>query len=273
MMTMDKMSLVSVSLRLIYLNLNRHNIVSIILTLFFNFGSIFLYYYLLLVLRGTGSVYYVRNVDTPTSEPSVSMSPSSRPSDNPSAVPSTSMPSQSPVTSVPTANPSTSPPSYTPSIVPTMSDPSLNTEKGSDSEDSSGFETLYIILIIIFGGAMVVFLSIYLYGILKRLLERKLESNMNPDHDPAPVTAEVQVIPPLRSQESVVTPRNNLPNIASVFAIEQITPSPKKKKKKKKNNNTPGTGTSSSSVAVAAVLPFATHVSDHIPVAELEEMV
>jgi hypothetical protein len=106
---------------------------------------------------------------------------------------------------------------------------------------------IVIVMSLVFGGAIVVYLSVQLYVLAVRALGRKLESDMSP------VVAEVEVI----SQE-VVTPRNNSSTIASVFSIEQITPSPKKKKKKRSN----------SSSSVTSVLPFATHVSDHIPVAE-----
>lgn len=120
---------------------------------------------------------------------------------------------------------------------------------------------------------MVACLSFYLYGNVKRLMEKKLESSMSP------VTAEIYLVPPPRSLSAgIVTPRNNsLSNMASVIAIEEVTPSPKKKKKNR-SANSDSDGDAAAAVgggsrSVAAVLPFATHVSDHIPVAELEEEV
>ena len=122
---------------------------------------------------------------------------------------------------------------------------------------------------------MVACLSFYLYGNVKRLMEKKLESSMSP------VTAEIYLVPPPRSLSAgIVTPRNNsLSNMASVIAIEEVTPSPKKKKKNRSaNSDSDGDAAAAAAVgggsrSVAAVLPFATHVSDHIPVAELEEEV
>jgi hypothetical protein len=86
----------------------------------------------------------------------------------------------------------------------------------------------------------------HLYIKAKKLWEHKVEGDMSP------VVAEVQLVSP-----AVVTPRHrgdDVSHIASVYAIEQVTPSPKKKKR---GGN-----------SVTPVLPFATHVSDHVPVAE-----
>lgn len=223
-----------------------------------------------MILHDEGSVYYIRNVDAPTSEPSLSLAPSSIPSPHPSAEPSTSSPTGAPVTSSPSAVPSTSVPShFLPSAVPTRA-PNVFDPSAFSSSSTSDLDLtlLYIVIAVIFGGVVLVFLSLKLCGIAKRQIEKKLESSLCPE----PVVAEVYVL-----NAPVISPSNSLPNvnIASVASIEQVTPAPSpQKKKKKKLRNSTSTSTSANSTrssnSVSAVLPFATHVSDHVPVAELE---
>ena len=185
--------------------------------------------------RNSGSVYYFENVDTPTSAPSISVAPSSQPSGNPSCFPTTSIPTTSPVTSAPTQAPSSSPPTLLPSQSPTI----LPTNEAfiPSHDGSSSNSILYIVLPAVFFGGIITYLILHLYAVIRRgcLQNRSINT---------PVVAEVEVL----SRHSNF-PANPLPNIASVYAIEQITPRERK-------------------TSVSTVFPFATHVGDHVPEAE-----
>lgn len=196
----------------------------------------------------SGSIYYVPNVDVPTSAPSLSTRPSSLPSNEPSSYPSTGMPSSSPVTSCPSRMPVTSRPSSSPSavptVVPTTSVNNILSVVGNDSK------MIFIISIIaaVLGMALGMFSFLHICAFI-----RSKCGDMNISARNQPVVAEVEVISHIPA-----SPSNSMRiNIASVHAIEYRTSTSRKKNKRK-----------ASSDNVAQVLPFATHIADYVPVAE-----
>jgi hypothetical protein len=189
-------------------------------------------------------------VDSPTSQPSSSHAPSLQPSGYPSAMPSSSSPSRQPITSNPTQQPVTSTPTCFPSVIPT-SLPSVAPKFVEERSDSLSTESnmiafMFIIVAILCGAAVTGYLIYYFYGSVKKSWNARTDTRMSP------VLADIELV-----NAPVTTPRNEL-TIASVIAIEEVTPSPRKKRSK-------------SSSSVTPVLPFATHVGDYIPVAERRE--
>jgi len=199
-----------------------------------------------------GSVYSARNVDFPTSQPSVSSQPSPQPSGRPSSAPVSSAPSLAPVTSSPSLAPVVHPTSLPSSSVPSLSPSQARISNGGSGSGGDGAGTIDIVIIImstIFGTVVMGYMFIKLFLIVKQKLNDKSAAVAGMQ----PVVAEVEVINP-----PITTPRNETATIASIVGIEEVTPSPRKKKKKRNNH---------SDASRTPVLPFATHVGDHIPVA------